>query len=203
MLVAAMGWLAAAFAASVALPQVVRLLRTRTTAGVSLISWQLAIGANLAWTGYGFLAGHPNIFVPNMIMLCCSITILLQLRRDRGLSLLRLFVPGMALGAVTLGVEVGLGPIAFAVAAFLPAAVSQLAQLHSLVLSPNIRGVSLPFLIMNVINQILWFSWSALAGEISVVIVASSLGALMAANLVWALLRRRGLVRARLAPMYA
>ncbi|MCW2803585.1 MAG: hypothetical protein JWN06_1802 [Propionibacteriaceae bacterium] len=203
MFVEALGWAAAAWGASVALPQVVRLLRTRTTAGVSLISWQLAIGGNIAWTSHGFATGHANVWLPNLIMFCCSVTILLQMRRDRGVPLLSLFGPGLLLGLVTLGIDLTLGPVPFAIAAFLPSAFSQLAQLHDLVVAPNIRGVSLPFLIMNVFNQCLWFGWSMLASEISVTMCASALGAMMTTNMVWALLRRRGVVRARLAMMYA
>lgn len=56
---------------------------------------------------------------------------------------------------------------------------------------------------MNVGNQILWFSWSVLAGEIAVTMCASSLGTMMAFNMVWAMLRRGKFVRARLSMMYA
>lgn len=203
MFVDALGWAAAVFGASVALPQVVRLLRTRTSSGVSLIAWQLTLGANIAWTSHGFLTGHANVWVPNLIMFVCTITILSQIRRDRGIALPVLFGPGLLLGVATLGIDVTFGSIAFAVAAFLPSAFSQLAQLHDLVLAPNIRGISLPFLVMNVINQIFWFSWSVLAGEIAVTLCASSLGVMMTANMVWAMLRRGKFVRARLAMMYA
>lgn len=203
MFVDALGWAAAVFGASVALPQVVRLLRTRTTSGVSQIAWQLMLGTNIAWTSHGVLSGHANVWVPNLVMLCCTVTILSQIRRDRGLSLPALLAPGLLLGLVTVGIDVTLGSVAFALAAFLPSALSQLAQLQGLILAPNIRGVSLPFLVMNVGNQILWFSWSVLVGEIAVTLCASSLGTMMALNMVWAMLRRGKFVRARLSMMYA
>ena len=49
----------------------------------------------------------------------------------------------------------------------------------------------------------LWFSWSLLVGEQSITLVASTLGSLMALNLLWAYLRRTGRVRARLALLSA
>ncbi|HET9872953.1 MAG TPA: PQ-loop domain-containing transporter [Propionibacteriaceae bacterium] len=201
--VQALGWAAAICGASVALPQVLRLLGTSTTKGVSLLAWQLAIAANIAWTTHGVLTAHSNVWVPNLILFFCSVLILLQIGRDRRIGLLKLFGPGVLLGVATIGIDLTVGPVAFAVAAFLPSAFAQLAQFQDLVLAPNIRGVSMPFLIMSVINQALWLGWSVLAGEVSIILCAASLGAMMTANLVWALLRSRRLVRARLAMMYA
>ena len=95
-------------------------------------------------------------------------------------------------------VDVFSGPIAFAVIAFMPAALSQLAQLRSLALSRDIYGVSLWWLAYCVMNQGIWLTWSVLAHEISVMIVASGLGILMTLNLILGLLRRLNLVRAPL-----
>ncbi len=78
-----------------------------------------------------------------------------------------------------------------------------MAQLHALFLKPNIGGISLAYMSMNVVNQLIWVTWAALAGESSVIMVGSTLGVLMVANLIWALLRRFKLVRARLAQLHA
>lgn len=198
MLTQALGWAAAGLLATLALPQVLRLLRTGTTAGVSLVAWQTSVSANLAWTGHGLLTGHPNVWVPNLVFLGLSLMILLQLRRDRALGWVRLLAPAFALGLATVALDVLAGPLAFAVAAFLPSALAQLAQLRSLILAPDIRGVSWPFLGLNVLNQVLWLSWALLAREPSVVLVATALGSLMALNLLWWLLRRVGVARPRL-----
>ncbi|MET0692724.1 MAG: PQ-loop domain-containing transporter [Propionibacteriaceae bacterium] len=203
MLIDALGWAAAVFGSSVALPQVIRLLRTKTTAGVSLMAWQLALGANISWVSHAVITGHLNILVPNLVLLICTVTILNQLRRDRGLAVLTLVGPGLLLAVVTVALNVTLGPVAFAIAAFLPSAIAQLAQFQDLVLIPNIRGVSTPFLAMSVMNQVLWVSWATGVGEVSVMLVGSSLGTLMCLNLVWSLLRRYHVVQARLALMSA
>ncbi|HEY5847872.1 MAG TPA: PQ-loop domain-containing transporter [Microlunatus sp.] len=198
-----LGWVAAVVGTLVALPQVIRLLRSGTAAGISLLAWQATLGANIAWSAHGFAVGHLNILLPNLLCLIYSFVVLSQLRRHRGLGWLRTLGPAVLLGLVTFGLDVTVGTVAFAIAAFLPSAVAQLAQLHALIIAANIRGVSLTFLVASVVNQALWVSWSVLANETSVTLVATSLGSLMALNLVVGLLRRFRVVRARLSAMSA
>ena len=202
-LVAALGWIAAALASFVAIPQVVKLLRTRTTAGLSLTAWRLTLAANIAWMSHGVVVGHANIWLPNLIFMLCTLTILNQLRRDRALSWSVTFGPSLVLGLTTLSIDVLYGPVAFAIAAGLPSVTSQILQFHELVLAPRISAVSLPFLALNTVNQALWLGWGLLAGEQSITMVASAMGILMGVNLLWCVLRRTGVVRARLAVLSA
>lgn len=203
MLVVVLGWVAAALASIVALPQVIKLVRSRTTAGISLTAWRLTLAANIAWTGHGFVVGHANIWLPNVIFMLCSLTILNQLRRDRAITWSATFGPSLVLGLTTLSVDVAYGPVAFAIAAGLPSAVAQIMQFQELVIAPRISGVSLPFLALNTVNQAIWLSWGLLAGEQSITMVASAMGVLMGVNLLWCVLRRTGVVRARLAVLSA
>jgi uncharacterized protein with PQ loop repeat len=194
-----LGWAAAVTLAAVALPQVIKLLRTKTIAGISPAAWQIVLGVNLAWTAHGLFTNHPNIWVPNLIFLVCSTTILTQLARHSERSVPRLFLPGLTLGSVTFALDVAAGPVVFGIAAVIPSATAQLAQLRELIIAPSIHGVSMPFLMMNVANQCLWVSWALLAHEKSVIIASLCIGSLMTANLAWATVRRLGVVRARLA----
>jgi uncharacterized protein with PQ loop repeat len=203
MFIEALGWVAAAFGSLVALPQVVRLFQTGSAAGVSLTAWQASFGANIAWTVHGILGGYANLWVPNVIFFCCSTLILVQMQRDRRLSWWWLLLPGLALGGITVALDLLAGPVAFAIAALLPALLAQVAQLHALFIKPNVGGVSLAYMTMNVVNQLIWVTWAAFAGESSVIMVGSTLGVLMVANLVWAVLRRFKVVRARLAQLHA
>lgn len=203
MLVVALGWFAAALASVVALPQVIKLFRSRTTAGISLTAWRLTFAANIAWMSHGFVVGYANIWLPNLIFLLCSLTILLQLRRERSLGWVVTFGPSVVLGLTTLSIDVLYGPVAFAIAAGLPSVIAQIMQFHELVLAPRISGVSLPFLALNTVNQAVWLTWALLAGEQSITMAASTMGVLMGINLVWALLRKTGVVRARLAVLSA
>jgi uncharacterized protein with PQ loop repeat len=193
-----LGWIAALVGACVSLPQVIRLLRVRTTAGVSELTWQLVFGVNLAWITHGVITHHANIVVHNALFASCTSTILILVHRDRGTGLWKLFSPGILVAGLMVSVDVLAGPVAFAVTAFLPAAVSQLAQLRSLVVSHSIHGVSLMWLACNVINQAIWFTWSVLVHEVSVTLVAIGMGTLMTVNLILGTLRRLQFVRPRL-----
>jgi uncharacterized protein with PQ loop repeat len=190
-----LGWIGAVTGALVALPQLVRILRTSATTGVSPLTWQLVLGVNLAWMTHGVITHHPNIVVSNTLYALCTSTILILLWRHRGIRRWRLFVPGSLLATLMVAVDVFSGPVAFAVVAFIPAAVSQLAQMRSLVVSRSVQGVSLWWLAYGVMNQGIWLTWSVLAHEISVMIVASGLGTLMTLNLILCVLRRLNFVR--------
>ena len=203
MLVVALGWAAATLASLVAIPQVIKLLRSGTTAGISLTAWRLMLASNVAWTGHGVVSGHLNIVLPNFLLLLCTLVILLRLRRDRGVSWVATFGPGLVLGLLNLGIDVTFGPVAFAIAAGIPSICAQVIQFRELLLTPRINGISLPFLAMNTCNQAFWFSWAVLVDERSIILASSVMGVLMAVNLTWCLLRRRGVVRARLALMSA
>ena len=198
MFVDIIGWIGAVTGALVALPQVVRILRTGAIAGVSALTWQPLLGVNLAWMTHGLITHHPNILVSNAVYLLCTSTILILLWRHRGIRRWRLFGPGILLATLMVAVDVFSGPVAFAVIAFIPAALSQLAQLRSLVVSRSIEGVSLWWLAYCVVNQGIWLTWSVLAHEISVMIVATGLGTLMTLNLILGVLRRLDFVRPRL-----
>ncbi len=195
MFVDILGWIGAVTGALVALPQVVRILRTSATTGISPLTWRLLIGVNLAWMAHGVITHHPNIVVSNTVYALCTSTILILLWRHRGIRLWQLFVPGILLGALMVAVDVFSGPIAFAVIAFIPAALSQIAQLRSLAVSRSVHGVSLWWLAYCVLNQTIWLTWAVLAQEISVMIVATGLGILMTLNLILGVLRRLNLVR--------
>lgn len=203
MFIEALGWAAAVLGAGVALPQVVRLFQTRTTAGLPAPAWQATLGANLAWLAHGLITGHANIWLPNLCYLSITVVILSRMIMERRLSPLATLAPGLVLGTLTTALDVWVGPVAFAIAALLPSGFTQLTQFRALVISTNVRAVSITFLILNVINQALWLSWGLLAGETSITLVSTAIGTLMLANLVWGLMRRYGVVRARLADLSA
>ena len=85
MFVDILGWIGAVTGALVALPQVVRILRTSATTGISPLTWQLLLGVNLAWMTHGVITHHPNIVVSNTLYALCTLTILILLRRHRGI----------------------------------------------------------------------------------------------------------------------
>src|SRR5664279_4869115 len=80
------GWLAAGLSCFISAPQLFRILRARTTAGVSVLAWQLALGGNLTWGVYGFTHGNPNQWIPNVALVTITLLILSLFRRHVGTS---------------------------------------------------------------------------------------------------------------------
>ncbi len=188
------GWLATAVSMLLAVPQIVRLVRTKyNTDGLSLVLWQALLTINIAWLVHGCLINAVNMVVTNLVGLLSTVTILVMISRGRGLRLARVVAPGI-LGAVALvGVELWLGPAAFGIAALIPAVISNSGQTVELARAPRITGVAPLFLVGGVVNQALWSVWSIFAGDPGTMITAPITGVIAIVNLVWWALRKAGL----------
>ena len=55
------GWACAVAGTALSVPQVVRLLSTGTSAGVSPLLWQLNVANGIGWTAHGLASGHANV----------------------------------------------------------------------------------------------------------------------------------------------
>lgn len=190
----AFGWIVAVLGCSISLPQLFRLVRSRTVAGVALTTWQVTLGANLAWASHGFVVDRGTIWGPNLVLAVWTLLILQMFHRHTGAPWSRLLLPGVVLAGITTAIDLAAGPVAFAVAALVPSVISMTAQLVTLVRSTELTGVSSAFLVVNVINQALWLVWSMLIGEQAMLLASSLIGALWVVNLTWFGLRRAGLV---------
>ena len=186
------GWLAAGLSCFISAPQLFRILRAGTTAGVSVLSWQLALGGNLTWGVYGFTHGNPNQWIPNVALVTITLIILSLFRRHVGTSWVVLLAPGIIIGATATTLDHAVGTIAYSIAAFLPAATSLLSQLKTTAVSPDVRGLSVGNQWIGLANQSTWLVWAALIDERSVLLVGSSSLVLIVANLSMALLRKSG-----------
>ncbi len=187
------GWLATCVAALLAVPQIVRLVRTRSTDGLSLLLWQAMLAINVAWLSHGLLIGAANMIVTNLLGAASTVTILVMMIRARRLAVLRVVLPGMLGGLVLIGIDLVAGAAVFGAAALVPAVLANGGQTVELVRAPRITGVSPVFLVGNVVNQSLWFAWALLAGDQGTMIAAPISGLLQLVNLVWWVLRRAGL----------
>lgn len=214
MLIEAIGWTAGVYGACIAMPQLARVARTRTTAGIPLLAWQSSMASNLSWTAYGVLTRHTNLWLPSLLLTMSAAWMLIMISRDlragrAPVDPVRTYGLPIMVAAVTIMVALTLGPLAFSVIVFIPAAMSQLMQLRSLMTSPDISAVSSVFLAMGVVCQVLWCSWGVLAHDMSNELVAGSLILLSGANLACYLLRRLDVLRPRMqlsglaAPEYA
>ncbi len=192
-LVDALGWVAAAVGILLGLPQLVHLIRTRHTEGVSLLAWQALLVLNLSWGLHGVLIGQLNMIVTNAFGLATTVPILVLMCRSRGLSLLRVLAPAVVAAVVVIGADLAFGSIAFGAVVLIPGTAVNVAQSVELVRSPSVEGVSPLFLTLAVVNQLLWVSWAFLVPEPGTIIAASVAVFITTFNVLWWGLRRLGL----------
>ena len=187
------GWAAAFVGTVLGIPQVVRLVRTRSVEGVSLAAWQVILGLNVGWLVHGFLIRQLNMIVPNGLGMIVTLTILRLVARERRRPLLRTVLPGMAIGAVMVAVDLVFGSATFGAFAVIPAIFANIGQSIELVRAPRVWGVSPAFLVGAVLNQALWLAWGLLVADPGTVIAATVTGTITLFNLVWWGLRMAGL----------
>lgn len=198
-MVEAIGWAAALAAASLAIPQGVRIAVTRSVAGVSVLTWQTLLIAGMAWTGHGVLTGIPQILWPNVVLGLTSAWVLGQLTAAHRLPVLRTWGLPVVVAAVALAADIWIGPVAYGVIAFIPGAIGSLSQLREILRTPDPAGVSMASLSLNLLSQVLWFSFALPKRELAVLSVSVPIGLLLAAS-VAALAWRRHQVGSGLTP---
>jgi uncharacterized protein with PQ loop repeat len=191
----AVGWVAAASSASLAVPQGARIAMTRSVAGVSVIAWQTMLIAGLAWTSHGLLHGTQQIIWPNALLAVTSAWVLWQLVTAHRLPVLRTWSVPVAVSALAFCADLVLGPLAFAAIAFVPGAIGQLSQLREILRVPDPSGVSMVALLAGLLNQVLWFSYALPARELAVLSVCTPMAFIIGATIVALWWRRRRLHR--------
>lgn len=188
-----LGWLAALAGFVTGFPQAVKLIRTRNTAGLSLLAWQTILVLNLMWAAHGLRIGAVNMVVPNLLALASTVPIVVLIAKARQVAWWRAIVPALLATAVFVAIDGGWGSTAFGVASLIPAVLANIGQSVELVRSISVAGVSVPYLVLGFINQVLWLGWAWLLPETSTIISSTLIATLIGFNLVWCLLRRGGL----------
>ncbi|HMS38306.1 MAG TPA: SemiSWEET family transporter, partial [Arachnia sp.] len=61
------GWVAATIGLAVGVPQLFRILRSASSAGVSLRLWQLNAATSASWAVHGILTDTPQMRWPNVL----------------------------------------------------------------------------------------------------------------------------------------
>lgn len=197
------GWACAVAGTALSVPQVVRLLSTGTSAGVSPLLWQLNVANGIGWTAHGLASGHANVVVPNSLSGLLAALVLLLVQRDRRLPVLRTWLLPLAVGLLGVLVVAVAPEGGFGVFAVFPLAIGFGAQTGDLVSSPDIDGVSPVFVVGALVVQAMWWSWAFLVGDLSILICATVIGLVCALNVALWLLRRSGRLRPRARPQVA
>lgn len=187
-----LGWLAAALSAALSLPQLIRLIRAGTSAGLSLLLWQCLMAAGFGWTVHGLVVGRPNMWLPNLAMALCAIAILRLIARDRGYGLVQTWALPVGLFATLVTIDAVWGSVAYGVATSVPQVLGAAAQLVDIIRSVDITGVSPFYVTMAVVVQGIWLWWGLLAHEQAVIVSASANGSVALLTWLWYLARRLG-----------
>ena len=175
----------------IAVPQALRLLRVRSSAGVSLLIWQTTVVASVCWTAHGLINGVVQIFLPNAIFAATAVIVVAQLQRMRRLAPVRVWILPSVWTTAAVGVDLAFGPYVFAAAQFIPTAVGLVSQLREILRADDVRGVSMTGLAVNLLSQALWLAYAIPAGEVAVTGVGVPAGLLMVGTMVTLLVRRR------------
>lgn len=191
------GWACAVVGSALSVPQVVHLLATRTSAGVSPLLWQLNVANGIGWTAHGLISGHLNVTVPNALSGLLAALVLLLVQRDRRLPLLGTWALPLAVGLVGVLVALLAPAGGFGVFAVVPLAIGFGDQTRDLLTSPDISGVSPVFVFGALVVQVMWWTWAQMAGDLSIFICASAIGLICLLNAALWLLRHTGRLRPR------
>lgn len=188
-----LGWVATTVGTVLAVPQLVRLARTRNIEGLSLVGWQTALVLNLAWTAHGITIGQLPQILSSSLALLTTVPILVLLTRELGRRLLPTVLPSIAVAAVMVAVDLVLGSAAYGIVAILPGIAITAAQSVELVRSVHVRGVSPASMALGFLNLTLWVAWALLVDDSGTMIAVSTSWFVAAFNVVWYVLRRFGL----------
>ncbi|WP_157695379.1 PQ-loop domain-containing transporter [Nakamurella panacisegetis] len=187
----AIGWMAALCSAVIALPQAIRFVRSRSSAGVSVLIWQTTVVGSLCWTAHGLTEGVVQIFLPNAILGVTAVAVLGQLSRMRGLAAAGVWMLPLVWTAASVTVDLAFGPFWFAAAVFIPTALGLLSQWREILRASDVGGVSVTGLAINLICQSLWLVYAIPSGEVAVISVATPVVLLIVGTLGTLLIRRR------------
>lgn len=178
------GWLAAFVCSIIGLPQLVSIIRTRNTDGISLASWQILLGVACSWGIHGLLINAPNVYISNLFMALGVAAVVRLVAVNQQVGKVRRWVLPVALTAACAGLDLALGSSAFGFAVLVPAAIGIIAQTRDLVRDLDISGVSPVFLVTNALMPSLWLTWGLLAGDAAPIITGIVNGTIATANII-------------------
>jgi uncharacterized protein with PQ loop repeat len=166
----AVGLAAASVSAGFGIPQLWRLVRGSTAAGVSAASWWMTCCAGLLWLPHNWARGEWSAIAANGLSALCAAAVL-----GRRATLARgdqaaLAVPLAVAGAVGVSVTTGLVALGWIAAAL--GLVRFLPQALALLRRADPAGVSVWTWLLAATSGGLWFTYGALHGDVVVALPA-------------------------------
>jgi uncharacterized protein with PQ loop repeat len=188
-----LGWVATLVGAALAVPQLVRLVRTRNIEGLSLVGWQIALVLNIAWTMHGISIGQVPQILSSSLALFTTVPILVLMAHELGRHVLPTMLPSFAVAGGMIAVDLLLGSAAYGIVAIFPGIALTAAQSVELVRAEHVRGVAPLSLWLGFLNLTLWGIWAGLVNDSGTMIAVSTTWFVGLFNVVWYSLRRTGL----------
>ncbi len=179
-------------AVSITIPQFRLVVTTKDTHGLSLTAWVVGLGGQIGWLAHGIILAEFHMIWPNTWNLFVAITMLYFLRRNGSYRSLTTLLPGLGLGALLVGLDLGVGSAAFGIVIVAPQAYSMTRQGLALMRAPQVSGVSIASWVFQVANQLVWLVWSLMTWELGTLISAVVSLAASGFTLTWRILRACG-----------
>ena len=195
-LVVALSWLAALLGTATALPQFIKILRTRITTGVSTHLWQLSLLGSIAWTFHGFWTNQMAIAWPTLILGVMQVGILVLIRRNERLLITPVFIMPLVAGVGFCMIDSYAGAAAFGTAVAISPVLGQLAQLRTMRRASDLAGVSVEYLLLNLASQAMWMGYGWLGVEWAMRVNATAQTLVCSLVLAYFMHRRVSLLRA-------
>lgn len=192
-----LGWACASLGVALSLPQIVRLLRAGSSSGLSLIMWQINVAAGLAWGVHGLRSGWLNLIVPNFAIAAITSLVVYMIAADRRLKPVPVIAIIINISAALVAIEWFTTPETFGLAVAVPVAFGFITQTREIARTHDLSGVSLPYISLTTLNQSMWIAWGIIRPDTAIALCATILCVISGTNMVWLILRRRGIVAAR------
>jgi uncharacterized protein with PQ loop repeat len=165
MLVALLGYVAAAVGITCNWPQIARLIRTHRADGVSRLSASIGVTSVATWLTYGVLVAQgPHIAAnaPALLMAIATLVVLLRAAPVPGHYL----AAGLAAWLIAVGIASTLGGVvAVSLLATCLGLVKQVPQLWTALRGDSITGLSPHTLALVVLSASLWTSYALAVGD--------------------------------------
>lgn len=190
------GWLCAVCGTALAVPQFLRIIRSGSTSGVSLLAWQLWCCIGVVWAVHGVVGGSVTMLIPNAFSAVFAGFIIGKIVLDRRVRLLDVLPGPLLLIGIAITLRLVLGPVAFSLFMLIPQAIAVLGQFHSLVRCIDLYGVSGFYLRASVVMQTLWLAYGIVGHDIACTISSIMMIVLVTMNVTVYTLRRRGRMHA-------
>jgi uncharacterized protein with PQ loop repeat len=193
MLADVVGWAGTVTGILLGLPQLIRLARTRSVEGLSVPAWQAFLTINIAWTIHGLSIGQAPQAVAGALSLASTVPILYLMSRQLRRSFFVTILPGLVMATVLVVIDQVFGSGVFGAVSIIPTVIANAGQSVALIRAQHVRGVSVLFLMLAVLNQVFWVSWAALVADLGTMIGSVTTGVIALFNLSWFTARRLGL----------